>query len=80
MARSYDVKRHFHQRHAACHGQTVSHNVVSSTHLATDGFRTHNYRVIGSDCIGSCKSNYHTITTTMASVFLVIKQVNYIFL
>jgi hypothetical protein len=22
--------------------------------------------VIGTDCIGSCKSNYHTITTTMA--------------
>jgi hypothetical protein len=25
--------------------------------------------VIGTDCIGSCKSNYHTITATMASSF-----------
>ena len=24
--------------------------------------------VIGTDCKGSCKSNYHTITTTMASI------------
>jgi hypothetical protein len=24
--------------------------------------------VIGTDCIGSCKSNYHMITTTRASV------------
>ena len=26
--------------------------------------------VIGNDCTCSCKSNYHTITTTMASVFV----------
>ena len=26
--------------------------------------------VIGTDCIGSCKSNYHTITDTMALQFL----------
>jgi len=25
--------------------------------------------VIGTEYIGSCKSNYHTITTTMAPVF-----------
>ena len=25
--------------------------------------------VIGTDCIGSCKSDYHTITTTMAPSF-----------
>jgi hypothetical protein len=24
------------------------------------------YHIIGTDCIGSCKSNYHTIMTTMA--------------
>ena len=26
--------------------------------------------VIGTDCIGSCKSNYHTITTTMAPTII----------
>jgi len=31
-------------------------------HLAMIGIRTHN--LMGIDCIGSCKSNYHTITTT----------------
>ena len=25
--------------------------------------------MIGTDCIGSCKSNYHTITTTMANLY-----------
>jgi hypothetical protein len=45
---------------------TLSHNVV---HLAQIEIRTHNIRtsvVIGTDCIGSCKSSYHTITATMA--------------
>jgi hypothetical protein len=37
----------------------TSHNVVSSTPRLS-GIRT--------DCIGSCKSNYHTITTTTAPV------------
>ena len=30
------------------------------------GFEFSTLVVIGTDCIGSCKSNYHTITTTMA--------------
>jgi hypothetical protein len=30
------------------------------------GFKLTTLVVIDSDCIGSCKSNYHTITTTMA--------------
>jgi hypothetical protein len=38
----------------------ISHNVV---HLALIGIRTHN---ISCDCIGSCESNCHMITTTMA--------------
>jgi hypothetical protein len=29
------------------------------------GFKLTTLVVIGTDCIGSCKSNYHTITTTM---------------
>jgi hypothetical protein len=30
--------------------------------------------VIGTDCTGSCKSNYHTITATTAPVKLAIIQ------
>jgi len=40
--------------------QTLSHNVV---HLTLIKICTHN---ISGDCIGSCKSNYHTITATTA--------------
>ena len=35
-------------------------------HLAMSGIRTHNLVAIGTDCIGSCKSNSHTIMTTTA--------------
>ena len=37
--------------------KTLSHNVVLSTPLATSGIRTHKLVVLGSDYIGSCKSN-----------------------
>jgi len=43
------------------HRYTLSHNVV---HLAMVKIRNHKSVVIGTDCIGSCKSNYHTIKTT----------------
>ena len=36
---------------ATSHGQTISHNVVSSTSC-------HRRVVIGTDYIGNCKSNY----------------------
>jgi hypothetical protein len=52
-------------RPAASHWQTLSHNVVSSTHCMS-GFYFSSLVVIGTDCIGSCKSDYHTITTTTA--------------
>jgi len=45
-------------RPTTSHWQTLSHNVVSST-----GIKLTTIVVIGTDCIGSCKSNYHTITT-----------------
>jgi hypothetical protein len=35
-------------------------------HLAWAGFKFTVLRAIGTDCIGRCKSSYHTITTTMA--------------
>jgi hypothetical protein len=44
-------------RPVTSHWQTLSHNVV---HLPLIEIRTRNI----TDCIGSCKSNYHTMTTT----------------
>jgi hypothetical protein len=46
----------------ASHWQTLSHNVV---HLGSR-FELTTSVVIGTDCIGSCKSNYHTITAMTA--------------
>ena len=42
--------------------QTLSHNVV---HIVLSGIEPTISVVIGTDCIGSCKSNYHTITSTV---------------
>jgi hypothetical protein len=50
------------QRPVARHRQTLFHNVVSSTPRHERNSTT--LVVIGTDCIYSCKSNYHTITTT----------------
>jgi hypothetical protein len=52
-------------RPVASHWQTLSHSVVSSTPWT--GFELTMLVMTGIDCIGSCKSNYHTITTTMAT-------------
>ena len=46
----------------ASHWQTLSHKV----YLAWTGFELTTSVVIGTDCTGSCKSNYYTITTTTA--------------
>jgi len=50
-------------RPVASHWQTLWHNVV---HLALIEIRTSVPVVIGTDCIGSCKSNYHMITALTA--------------
>jgi hypothetical protein len=48
------------------HWQTLSHNVVPNTpHMSGIGTRNE-LVVIVTDCIDSCKSNYHAITTTTA--------------
>ena len=53
------------------HWQTLSHNVVSNTIMYISpwmGFEHTILVVIGTDCTGSCKSNYHMISTMTAPV------------
>jgi hypothetical protein len=64
LAEETGVPRENH-RPAACHWQTLSHNVVSSTPRHEQGSNSTSV-MIGPDCTGSCKSNYYTITTTTA--------------
>ena len=52
-------------RHVASHWQTLSHNVSRYISPCT-GFELTTLMVIGTDCTGSCKSNYDTMTTTAA--------------
>ena len=48
-------------------------------HLVWVGFKPTTLVVIGTDCIGSYKSNYHMITATTAPViFLSFKTVKYV--
>jgi hypothetical protein len=44
------------------------HIMLYRVHLVGAGFELTTLVVIGTDCIGSCKSNYHTIMTTTVSV------------
>ena len=39
--------------------------ILYLVHLAMNGVQTHDLLVIGTDCTGSCKSNYHMIKTMM---------------
>ena len=53
--------------HAAGHWQTLSHNVVSSTPCHERDLNSQFQWWSALDCcIGSCKFNYHTTTTTIA--------------
>ena len=42
------------------------HIMLYRVHLAWAGFELTTLVVIGTDCINSCKSNYHTMMTTTA--------------
>ena len=42
------------------------HTMLYRVHLSLAGFELIELVAIGTDCIGSCKSNYDTITTTSA--------------
>ena len=52
------------EKHRPVANQTFSHNVVLSTPCLGE-FELTTLVVIGTDCIGNCKSTYHTIMTTM---------------
>ena len=53
-------------RPVASHWQTLSHNNTEYS-LPWTGFKLTTLVVIGTDCTGSRKSNYHMMTTTMAA-------------
>ena len=46
------------------------HIMLFRVHLTMNGFELTIVVVIGNDCMGSCKSNYNTITTTMIPIYL----------
>ena len=67
MAVSFNSVPGENHRPAVSHWQTLSHNIISSTvHLAWARFELTTLVMIGTECIGSYKSNYHMIPTTMA--------------
>jgi len=42
--------------------------MLDRAHLAMNGVQLTTLVMIGTDCRGSCKSNYHTMTTAMVPV------------
>ena len=51
-----------------CSGCVLYHILLYRVHIAWVGFKLIMLVLIGTDCICSYKSNYHTITTTTAPI------------
>ncbi len=54
------------------------YNVVSSTLCHERDSNSQPLAVIGTDCIGSCKFNYHTITTAPEAEYMLFVYVIYV--
>jgi hypothetical protein len=52
------------ENHSPCHKSLTNYHIMLYT-SPWAGFELKTSVVIGTDCICSCKSNYHTITATM---------------
>jgi hypothetical protein len=52
------------------------HIMLYRVHIAWVGFELATLVVIDTDCTGSCKSNYHTITTTTELYLRRVKKYN----
>ena len=51
------------------------HIMFYGVHLASSGIQTLNFSDDGTDCTGSCKSNYHTITIMTAPCWYVLYKI-----
>ena len=51
------------------------HTMLYRVLIAWAGFEPTTLEVIGTDCIGSCKSNYHVSTTMVVLILLSIQQI-----
>ena len=63
-------------RTVASYWQTLSHNVGFEYILTWAGFKLTTLVVIDTECIGSCKSNYHRITTMNAHNYFIDISIN----
>ena len=54
------------------------HIMLYRVHLTMNGFELTTLVVIGTDCTGSCKSNYHTIMTMTAEIWTVYRHLQLI--
>jgi len=50
------------------HRPVASHIMLYRVYFAMNGFKLSTLVVIGTDCTGSFKFNYHTITTTTTPI------------